>query len=56
MCCEECVRKINEKDVALFRKKSVHEFSHLKALITLEQVNTSVVEEKKDSLGVKLRW
>ena len=41
-------RKINAKDVELFRKGSVHKFYHLKALITLEQVNTSVVEKKKN--------
>ena len=31
------------KGVELFQKGSVHEFYRLKALITLEQVNTSVV-------------
>ena len=36
-----------KKDVALFRNRTVHEFSYLKALITLEQVNTSVVEKKR---------
>ena len=34
--------KINGKDLELFRNVSVHEFYRLKALITLEQVNTSV--------------
>ena len=38
--------KINAKNVELFRNGLVHEFYHLKALITLEQVNTSVVEKK----------
>ena len=40
--------KSNAKDVELFRKGSVYEFYRLKALIILEQVNTSVVEEKKN--------
>ena len=40
---EESFGKVNSKDVELFRNGSVHEFYHLKALITLEQVNTSVV-------------
>ena len=31
----------------LFRNGSVHEFYRLKALITLEQVNTSVVDKKR---------
>lgn len=44
--CEVSFGKINAKDVELFRDRSVHEFYHLKALITLEQVNTSVVEKK----------
>ena len=35
-------------DLDLFRNRSVHEFYPLKALITLEQVNTSVVERKKE--------
>ena len=38
----------NLKDVEL----SVHEIYHLKALITLKQVNTSVVEKKKHRSGV----
>ena len=37
----------NLKDVEL----SVHEIYHLKALITLKQVNTSVVEKKEASVG-----
>ena len=32
----------------LFRNGSVHKFYHLKALITLEQVITSVVEKKNN--------
>ena len=38
--CEEGLGKIDLKDIALFRNRPVHEFYHLKALITLEQVNT----------------
>ena len=45
--CEVSFGKINAKDVELFRNRSVHEFYHLKALITLEQVNTSVVKKKE---------
>ena len=40
--------KIDEKDVELLRNGSVHEFYHLKALITLEQVTTSAAEKKKN--------
>ena len=40
--------KINGKDVELFRNRLVQEFYRLKALITLEQVNTSVIEKKKN--------
>ena len=36
------------KDVELFRNGSVYEFYRLKALITLEQANISVVEKKKN--------
>ena len=38
------------KDVELFRNRLVYKFYRLKALFTLEQVNTSVVENKKESL------
>ena len=34
--------------VELFRNGSFHEFYHLKALINLEQVNTSVVEKENN--------
>ena len=40
--CEESLGKIEAKDVELFLNGSVQEFFRLKALITLEQVNTSV--------------
>ena len=55
MICEESLGKINQCDLELFRNGSVHEFYRLKEfyynfrlkeLITLEQVNTSVVEKK----------
>ena len=34
-------------NLQLFQNGSVHELCHLKALITLQDVNTSVVEKKK---------
>lgn len=37
---------INAKDVELFWNGSAHEFYQLKALITLEHVNTSVVGKR----------
>ena len=40
--CEESLGKIDVKDVELFWNELVHEFYCLKALICLEQVNTSV--------------
>ena len=46
--CEESLGKINLKDDEHFGNGSSHEFCRLKALITLEQVNTSVVEKKKN--------
>ena len=53
--CEVSFGKINAKDVELFRNGSVHEFYHLKALINLELVNSSVVEKKKDLYEQNLR-
>ena len=44
--CEESLGKTNAKDLQLFRNGSAHEFYRLNALITLEQVNTLVVEKK----------
>ena len=41
---ERLIRKYTIHD--LFRNGSAHKFYRLKALITLEQVNTSVVEKK----------
>ena len=46
--CEESLGKINTKDVGLFLNGSVHEFYRLKALISLEQIYTLVVEKKKN--------
>ena len=40
--CEESLGKIDAKDVEFLRNGSVHEFYRSKALITLEQLNTSV--------------
>ena len=42
------------KDVELFRNESVHEFYRLKALISLEQVNTSVSKQKENLYEQKL--
>ena len=44
----ERLPNINAKDVELFRNGTVHDFYRLKALIALEQVITSVVEDKKN--------
>ena len=55
MFCAESLGNINVKDVELFWKGSHHKFYHLIALITLEEVNTSVIEKKKEgSLMVRL--
>ena len=48
---EESLGKIKAKDVELIRNRSVHEFYRLKALSTLEQVNTSVVEKRRILTG-----
>ena len=40
MSFEERLGKINAEDVELFWNGSVYEFYHLKALITLEQMNS----------------
>ena len=47
MFCEESLGKVNAKDLELFRNRLVHDFYHLKVLITSEQVSTSEVEKKK---------
>ena len=49
--CEESLGKINTKDVGLFLNGSVHEFYRLKALISLEQIYTLVVEKKNKNLN-----
>ena len=46
MFCEQSLRKIKFKGSELFRNVSVHEFYRLKALITLEQVNTTEWSKK----------
>ena len=43
MFSEGSLGKINDKDLELFRNRLVRKFYRLKVLITLEQVNTSVV-------------
>ena len=45
MFCEESLGKINKCELELFRNGSVREFYLLKELITLVQVNTSVVDD-----------
>ena len=52
MFCEENLGKINKCE--LFRNGSVHEFYRLKELITLEQVNTSVVGKKRILISKRL--
>ena len=47
MFCEASLGKINVKDVELFRNGSVHGFCRLKALITLAEVNTSMVDKRR---------
>ena len=42
--CEESLGKTNAKDLQLFRNGSAHEFYSLKALTTLEQLNSLLVE------------
>ena len=45
MFSEGSLGKINDKDLELFRNRLVRKFYQLKVVITLEQVNTSVVEK-----------
>ena len=53
MLYEESLRKIDAKDLEPFWKGSVHEFNLLKALMTLEQVNSS----KKRSMVIEsINW
>ena len=47
MFCEESFEKIRTKDIVVFRNGTVDEFYRLKASITWEQVNISVVEKRK---------
>ena len=53
--CRDVTSTAYSKDVELFRNGLVHEFYRLKALITLEQANISVVEKKEESLWAKLQ-
>ena len=46
--CRDVTSTAYSKDVKLFRNGLVHEFYRLKALITLEQANISMVEKKKN--------
>ena len=48
MFCEGRLGKVNDKDLGLFWNRLVCKFCRLKVLITLEQVNTSVVKKKKN--------
>ena len=47
-CKKKGLGKFNAKDVEISRNWSVHEFYRLKALITLKQMNTSVVAKDKN--------
>ena len=47
-CKASLIGKVNAKDLELLWNRLVHEFYCLKVLITLEQVNTLVVEKKKN--------
>ena len=48
MFCEESLGKINKYYLELLGNGSVHEFYPLKEMLTLEQVNTSVVKKGKN--------
>ena len=50
--CKESLGKINAKDIERFQHGAVREFYRLKALITLEQVNISVVDGEANWSGV----
>ena len=50
MFCEESLGTI-KYNLELFRDVTVHEFYRLKALITLEQVNTTEWSEKNKNLN-----
>ena len=47
MFCEESLGNDYSKDVELLRSRSVHKLDRLKALIILEQVNTSVGKKRR---------
>ena len=56
MFCEENLGDINAKDVELFWNGSNHKLYHLKALITLEQVHTSVIRKKRRIFDGEANW
>lgn len=45
-----------DEDVELFQNRSVHEFYCLNALITLEQVNISVIKKRRRIVMGKFWW
>ena len=50
-CVIEATHVLGRKLLELFRNVSVHEFYRLKALIILEQVNTTVWSKKNKNLN-----
>ena len=49
MFCEESLGKINKDYLELLQNGSAREFYPLKEMLTLEQVNTSVVKKREES-------
>ena len=50
------VKKALERSIRKRKRNGlVHKFYHLKLLITLEQVNASIIEKKKDPYEQKVR-
>ena len=49
MFCEESLGKNNKYYLELLRNGSVHKFYPLEEMLTLEQVNTSVVKKREES-------
>ena len=56
MFCEECVRRINEKDVALFPEQVGPRVLLLESVDYFGTSEYFSRRKKKESLGVKLRW
>ena len=50
-CVIEATHVLQRLNLELFRNVSVHEFYRLKALITLEQVNTTEWSKKNKNLN-----